>query len=180
MAGGTLASNLLAHQVALLRYLRARGAGDEAEDLLQELWLKIEATGHAGVEDELAYLYRMAHNLMIDRHRGAMRRRRREMDFQDGVSWNEAPSAERTLIARDELGRIERTLRGLGERTDYIFRRHRIDNVAQRDIAVELGISLSAVEKHLQKAYRVMGTRAAGRRNGGDDKMTEETADGRR
>jgi len=42
----------------------------------------------------------------------------------------------------------------LGERTDLIFRRFRLDGVSQQIIGEELGISRSAVEKHLQKAYR--------------------------
>jgi RNA polymerase sigma-70 factor (ECF subfamily) len=43
-----------------------------------------------------------------------------------------------------------------GERTDHIFRRHRVEGASQKEIAKELGISLSAVEKHLQKAYRAL------------------------
>ncbi|HEY0324811.1 MAG TPA: RNA polymerase subunit sigma-70, partial [Allosphingosinicella sp.] len=36
MAGGGLEAVFLTHRAALLRFLRARGAGDAAEDLLQE------------------------------------------------------------------------------------------------------------------------------------------------
>ena len=60
------------------------------------------------------------------------------------------------LIAREQLAEAEAALRDLGERTDLVFRRFRIEGVSQRDIADELGISLSAVEKHLQKAYRAL------------------------
>jgi RNA polymerase sigma-70 factor (ECF subfamily) len=147
----------LEHRPQLLRYLRARGAADEAEDLLQDLWIRAASADRGHVEDELAYLYRMAHNLMIDRRRAAARRERREVDYQNGFDPDEPPSAERALVARDQLDRLERTLRGLGERTDRVFRRHRVEGVPQRGIAEELGISLSAVEKHLQKAYRAIG-----------------------
>ena len=34
--------------------------------------------------------------------------------------------------------------------------RYRIDGIPQREIAGEIGISLSAVEKHLQRAYRTV------------------------
>ena len=33
----------LAHRTHLLRFLRARGAGDASEDLLQELWFRLAA-----------------------------------------------------------------------------------------------------------------------------------------
>ncbi len=65
-----------------------------------------------------------------------------------------APSAERALIARDYLRRVEKRIDALPERTAYAFRAVRIEGRAQKDIAAELGISLSAVEKHLQRAYR--------------------------
>jgi DNA-directed RNA polymerase specialized sigma24 family protein len=44
----------------------------------------------------------------------------------------------------------------LGDRTDLVFRRYRVEGRSQKEIAAELGISLSAVEKHLQKAYRAL------------------------
>ena len=161
MAEGPLAELFLAKRGLLLRYLRARGATDDAEDLLQELWLKLRAVDTDRIEDGLAYLYRMAHNLMLDRCRAAARRKQREEGYHrdaragDGDA-DDAPAAERTLLARERLRHIDRTLAALGARTDFIFRRYRVEGVAQRDIAAELGITVSAVEKHLQKAYRVV------------------------
>lgn len=42
------------------------------------------------------------------------------------------------------------------ERTAFTFRAVRIDGTPQKDIALQLGISVSAVEKHLQRAYRAV------------------------
>jgi RNA polymerase sigma-70 factor (ECF subfamily) len=165
LAGGVLAPAFEAHRAQLLRYLRARGAGEESEDCLQELWLRAALGNQGAVDDPLAYLYRMAHNLMLDRLRADSRRTRRETAYHSDVHGNgeadKSPTAEDALLARERLRAIERVLAGLGSRTDHIFRRHRIDEIAQRDIAAELGITLSAVEKHLQKAYRAI---AAARR----------------
>ncbi|HLY87729.1 MAG TPA: RNA polymerase sigma factor [Acetobacteraceae bacterium] len=178
MAGGPLAEMFMAHRRALLRYLRARGAGDEAEDLLQELWIKLGAgTEDAAINDLLAYLYRMAHNLMLDRRRSTVRRRLREQAYQDDVREpagiaDPAAGAERTLLARDRLRYIDRALSALGTRADSIFRRHRVEGVPQRQIAEELGITLSAVEKHLQRAYRAV---AAAQRSYGEDGQTDPT-----
>jgi RNA polymerase sigma-70 factor (ECF subfamily) len=151
----------LANKDALLRFLRARGGGEEAEDLLQEVWIKLSAMPGAPVADPLAYLYRMANNLMLDRHRAEHRRLRRERDWSDAASAStilaqEAADGERLLLARDRVRRIEATLSAMGERTETIFRRFRLDGVSQQEIARESGISLSAVEKHLQKAYRTL------------------------
>jgi RNA polymerase sigma factor (sigma-70 family) len=160
MTTGGLEAVFLENRAALLRFLRARGAGDGAEDLLQEMWIKAAAGASGPVADPLAYLYRAANNLMLDKRRAELRGQRRDQDWHDvsggelGVS--DAPSGERVLIAREQLDAAEAALKALGERTDHVFRRFRIEGVSQRAIADELGISLSAVEKHLQKAYRAL------------------------
>jgi len=167
----SLSDEFVSMRDTLARYLRSRGAGDQAEDLLQELWMKIAALStESEVSDPSSYLFRMAHNLMLDRRRTEVRRSARERDYvaqgeggPDGV--DPAPTPERMLDARTSLEAIQRVLRGLGERTDYIFRRHRIDGIGQREIAAELGITLSAVEKHLQKAYKAVH---AAQREGGE------------
>lgn len=66
---------------------------------------------------------------------------------------DEAPSVETMLIAREQLAILQRVLDGLPERTSLIFRRFRVDLEPQRRIADDLGISVSAVEKHLSRAY---------------------------
>ena len=151
----------LAHRDVLLRFLRARGAADAAEDLLQELWVRVREANVGPIAEPLSYLYRTANNLMLDRRRSALRSARRDTEWGDlaGTGPNavsDTPSGERVLIAREQLRAAEEALQSLGERTAAIFRRYRIDGVSQRDIAAEQGISLSAVEKHLQKAYRAM------------------------
>ena len=55
-----------------------------------------------------------------------------------------------------QLAILQRILDGLPERTRIIFRRFRIDGEPQRVIAGELGISISAVEKHLARAYQAI------------------------
>ena len=184
MAGSVLAQAFMANQAPLLRYLRARGAGEEAEDCLQELWIRAEAGVGQAVADPLAYLYRMAHNLMLDRHRTAYRRQNREQSYRrdvhgDDGDADDAPAAERILIGRERLRQVDRVLAGLGRRTEYIFRRHRIDEIGQRDVAAELGITLSAVEKHLQKAYRAVAAAQRAITEGGDPAAVREPADGR-
>jgi RNA polymerase sigma factor (sigma-70 family) len=160
MSDSGLEAVFLNNRAALLRFLRARGAADGADDLLQEMWIKAAAGASGPIADPLAYLYRAANNLMLDRRRAELRAQRRDQDWHDvsdgelGIS--EAPSGERMLIAREQLAAAEAALKELGERTDFVFRRYRVEGVTQQAIADELGISLSAVEKHLQKAYRAL------------------------
>lgn len=146
---------------ALQRFVAARGAAADAEDLLQDMWMKVTAAQPGPITDPAAYLYRMADNLILDRWRSDIRRQRRDDQWTDAVGgtridMSEQPSAERVLLARERLRIVERTLSDLGERTSAIFRAFRVEGISQRDIAQSTGISLSAVEKHLQKAYRAL------------------------
>ena len=70
----------LANREAVLRFLRARGAGDEAEDILQDVWLRIARSRSGPVAAPMAYLYRTANSVMIDRYRAARQARRHEQD----------------------------------------------------------------------------------------------------
>jgi RNA polymerase sigma factor (sigma-70 family) len=149
------------HRDALLRFLRARGAGAQAEDLVQEVWLRASVQSSGPIANPRSYLFRVAHNLMIDIHRADGQRQQRERLWSDGQGLSgdgpsDEPSAERSLIARGMLERATQLIEELGEPTTTIFRRFRIDGVAQKIIARDLSVSLATVEKHLQKAYRAM------------------------
>lgn len=163
-AAARLDAEFLRNRAKIARYLSARGAGESVEDLLQELWFKVAAIStDADVTDPTSYLFRMAHNLMLDRHRTERRRADRDHHYHGvsdltGAGHDPSPAPDRALIAKQQLAEVERVLKSLGPRTDFIFRRHRVEEVPQREIAAELGITVSAVEKHLQKAYRAVRT----------------------
>lgn len=160
MATG-LSAIFFENRAALLRFLRARGAGEDAEDLLQDMWMKLEAKDLGPVADPLPYLYRMANNLMLDRYRSTTRRERREQDWAEGAGGvmadplDNLPVDDRMVLA-ERLERARSVLSDLGPRVELVFRRFRIEGVGQRLIAEELGVSLTTVEKDLQKAYRAM------------------------
>lgn len=160
LSTGGLEAIYLAHRPELLRFLRARGAGDAAEDLVQELWLKASAGVTGPIQEPLSYLYRAANNLIIDRARAEASAAQRGRDWTDVTAGlteaSQAPSAERALLAREQLTQAQRTLAALGDRTEQIFRRFRVDGVPQKRIAAEYGISINTVEKHLQRAYRAL------------------------
>lgn len=156
MSGSGLEAVFAANRPVLLRFLRARGAGDGAEDLVQEVWIKAATSATGPIADPLAYLFRIANNLLLDRRRSELRTARRDHSWSEEGGIEPDVPAERVLIGREELAEVDAVLRALGERTDRVFRHYRVEGVSQRDIAAREGISLSAVEKHLQKAYRAL------------------------
>lgn len=152
-----LARVLIDERARLLRFLAARGAGDEAEDVLQDLWQRIVTAPQQPIADPISYLFRAAENLMRDRRRSTVTRARRQFDWHDAsIGQDEAPVGERALIARQRLAEAEAVLAAQGSRVSQVFRRYRLDGIGQAEIARELGVSLSSIEKDLQKAYRAL------------------------
>lgn len=151
---------LIAEREPLLRFLRARGAGDAAEDILQDLWLRLSGLDAGPIADPRGYLFRAANNVMHDRYRSAHRSRQRDAEWLEVNAGpgeaSDAPLPDKGLIARAALADAEAALRSEGERVLQILRLFRIEGMGQRQIAQDLGLSLSAVEKDLQKAYRAL------------------------
>ena len=160
MSSTGLEAVFLSNRARLLGFLRAQGAGETAEDLLQELWVKLSAAPTGPIAQPLSYLYRAANNLMLDRYRSQQQAVKRDRDWSDAATTvagqSDEPSSERRLIAREQLRLAQAALDALGERPAAIFRRHRVDGVGQREIATEFGVSLSTVESDLRRAYRAM------------------------
>jgi RNA polymerase sigma-70 factor (ECF subfamily) len=147
----------------LLRLLAARlGNRDDAEDALQDMWLRIDQLSDQPVAQPAAFLYRVAANLATDRRIAAGRRGAREAGWLDvQPDADEHPDAERALIARDQWREVEGALADMPERMATALHLFRIEELSQREIAGHLGISVSGVEKLLQRAYRKIHDRLA-------------------
>src|SRR5688500_13946987 len=140
---------------ALLRYLRAHGAGDAAEDLLQELWLKVAGSPPGPIASPRSYLFRAATNWMIDRRRPEPQSQRCEIEWSGpsdrlpDAAAND-PGPDRALDARRRLALVEAELAKLPARALAVFRQHRIDGLTQRQIAAAMGLSASTIESDLR------------------------------
>lgn len=147
----------------LLRLLTARtGSREEAEDVLQDMWLRIDRLATGPVAQPAALLFRIAANLATDHRIAARRRGARDHGWQAvQPGADEVPDAERVLAARSELALVERAIADMPERMATALRLFRLDGVPQRAIADQLGISISGVEKLLQRAYRLIRERLA-------------------
>lgn len=75
-----------------------------------------------------------------------------EVAIEDVILVGTAPGAEALLLGRERLARMSAGLDRLPERTRSIFLAHRLDGRNYTDIGRELGISSTAVEKHVSKA----------------------------
>ena len=146
--------------------LFSRRTGDMgvAEDVIQELYLRLDAVAEEGrIDNPLAFLLRMANNLYLNRVRSSTSERRRERAWHDagreaaveGVEpAADEPTPEAQVSSRQQLLLLVSTLKELPDKTQDIFRLHKIDGLSQAEVAKRLEISISSVEKHLSSALR--------------------------
>jgi RNA polymerase sigma-70 factor (ECF subfamily) len=176
MTESGLRAIFLAERPMFRRLLVARlGSAEEAEDVLQEVWLKIDQASRP-VAEPVGYLYRMAANLATDRRRSMMRREMREADWADAH-----PEAaghydmERALMARERLAQVEAALATMPPRVATAFRLYRFEELPQKQIAAHMDISVSRVEQLLHDAYRRLHLRIGG----GDHAPPRRLSDGK-
>jgi RNA polymerase sigma-70 factor (ECF subfamily) len=141
-------------QALLRRLRRVTRDNDQAEDLLQAAYVRLaEASRRNVVVNEAGFLVHTASNLAIDGARRARTRAEvangmdRLVELSDGQ-----PLQDEVLLARERLSRVRSALARLPGRTRDVFLMHRFAKLKYRDIAARLGISVSAVEKHIAKA----------------------------
>ena len=125
-----------------------------AHDLAQELYLKVSALEtRLEVTHARAYLFRMAANLVIDHQRREQRQGSLLAEVESLLSGSAGGiSPERQVMAQEELRDLIAAVEQLPPATRRVFKRNRFDGRTQREIAEELGISQTAVEKHIRKA----------------------------
>jgi RNA polymerase sigma-70 factor (ECF subfamily) len=129
---------------------------DEVEDLVQEVFARIVSRDSVERIDHLgAYILRTAGNILADR---ARRRSSRHSDSHIAFDPERHGGAdidpERTLSGKEELHLATAALLSLPERTRTIFILRRLEGYRMSEIAAHVGISVSAVEKHMLRAIR--------------------------
>ncbi|MET0360494.1 MAG: RNA polymerase sigma factor [Sphingobium sp.] len=137
---------------------RLRNAAD-VDDAVQDVWVRAQRhLGGGGVNDVRSYLFRSAHSVMVDRARRAEVRHEGRQDAFDEEMPHlvEEITPERVLQGKDRLQRVVERMREMPERTRDIFLLHRFEGVSYGEIARTMGISISAVEKHIMKALRML------------------------
>ena len=156
-----LESLLVEHRSDLLRFLAARsGSADGAEDLWQELWIKIKSVPSGPIANGRSYLFRMANNLVLDRARARTRQVARDGKWlsRDGTTSTEhidpAPIADAELLKNEETALVHEAIEALPARAKRALMLYRFEGQGQAEIAAMMGISRSGVEKHLAVAMR--------------------------
>lgn len=130
---------------------RTRNA-DLAEDLGQEVWLRIARQPLGRIGDLRAYLFRTARTVLADFGRG--QGRGRDQDELDEDIQDEAPDAERRLLDVEALDRLQAAVDDLPlvQRRALIWARQ--EGLTLREIGKRLGVSESMACRYLADALK--------------------------
>jgi RNA polymerase sigma factor (sigma-70 family) len=146
-------SIFIKHRGPLLNYAtRLVGSRAEAEDLVQEAWLRLDAAaGERAVQEPLGYLYRIIRNLAFDQSRSAGRERQWQKEGEASVEavLGLKPSAtpENIVLHKDQMRLLMAALDELPKRTRVAFGMHRLGGYKLREIAAFLDISIPLAQK---------------------------------
>ena len=151
--------HVVPHEPALRAWLARRpAAGLEVDDIVQETYALLAGLkGVEHIDSPRAYAFRTAQSLI---QRAARRTRIATIEpFADIEELNreaDEPSPERHASARQELRQLSQRIAELPAKCRQAFTLRRVEGLSQRDVAGQMGISETAVEKHIGRALRAL------------------------
>ncbi len=150
----SLAGAIERHRLEVSRFLRGRvGCADTAADLYQSIAENLlRRNPDPPIENVRAFLFRAARNAASNQQRADRTRARFDVLAVPLLDESDDRSPERIAEAREAMVRVSQGLKELPVMTRRVFTLYRIHGARQKDIAAQLGVSVSTVEKHVSKA----------------------------
>ena len=152
---------MLDYGPALRRYFGRKVGADEVEDLLQDVFVKMQGRGAGAKENPEnieGYLFRTAANVLVTHFRRRAAQGWNRLDpleeFPDPL---DDLSPERVLIGRQAVDRVASALQELPPRARQAFLLHRFEELTYPVIAARMGISVKAVEALITRAMHRLG-----------------------
>ena len=148
--GDDLGAWMLQHGPALRRYFMRRANSADADDLVQDVFVRLQAReSGAAIENVEGYLFRTAANVLARRYQQGRWR------WGSQVPLEHVPElAERILMGKQTLERVLRSMDDLPPRAAQAFLLFRFEHLSQEAVAKRMGVSTKAVQKFLHRAVR--------------------------
>jgi RNA polymerase sigma factor (sigma-70 family) len=129
----------------------------EIDDIVQETYVRLcQVASSESIKHPKSYLFQTARNLALDSVRRADNRLTEPLETaQEG--WSTAPTSDDVLdriISNEEFGQFCEAVRHLPPQARRVFLLKKVYGYSQREIAAELGLAESTVEKHVALAIR--------------------------
>ncbi len=156
---GWFVGEVLPLEAVLLQFLRkSYPNAAEVEDIRQDVYIRIFESARRQIpKPTKPLLFKIAHDLLVDRAR------RQQIVSIETIENLEAlnlaidePGPDRTVIAREELRRLQLALNKLPKRFRQAVIMRKVEGLSPREIGVRLGIAEKTVEKHLTEGVRAL------------------------
>jgi len=144
------------HEVALRSYLRSRFPSVEADDVVQESYLRLlKVRARGGVESVKAYVFTIARNTAL----AVFRRRKFISDvpvnnLPDWCILDESPDAAAMANTHQQFMLAEEAIEQLPARCRAVITLAAFEQLSPRDIAQRLGIAESTVYVQLARGFK--------------------------
>jgi RNA polymerase sigma-70 factor (ECF subfamily) len=156
-----LAVHVLPFEPGLRAWLARRRVVDlEVDDIVQETYAvlaELETVAH--IRNPRTYLYTVAQSIILRhlRHERVVSIEAMADIDRLGI-YSEEPSPEEAVSHFQELRSIASIIAALPDRCREAFTLRRIHGLAQRDVALKMGVSEGTVEKHIGRAIKLLMT----------------------
>ena len=167
LSNDPLIAAYMSRRANLVRFFAARtGSVPMAEDLAQELYLKLMSREATAADNPIALLYKIATNLMLDRQRGEARGAARDAAWRrvahsavGGQDVAGEPPADDVVASRQRLRQLVSALDDLPPQMQRAFRLHKLEGLSHAETARAMGLSVKSIEKHISAALKSLTAR---------------------
>ena len=159
--GELLETLVTSQRSALVRFLsRKLGSVDDAHEIAQDAFMRLHRLEHADdLDNARAYLFQVASNMATDQLRRRKLHARYLADegarLQDETEHQDPGTPEDLVAARQQLGLVYRAIESLPLRCRQALMLHRVRGLSYAEIAREMGVSVSSVEKYILEALKL-------------------------
>lgn len=128
---------------------------DRVDDLAQEVYVRLARAPELTTSGEIkAYTYRIAANLVNDFWREGQRRPADNYPSDDEVFERPTAELEKQISNTETISKIQTAIDQLPDQAKRIFWLNRYEGMTYSEIAKELDVSVSWVEKNMMKAIK--------------------------
>lgn len=122
----------------------------EADDLLQETWLRIHRVRHTYRPEEpaLAWFYAIARHVRVDHYRKAIRTTAREDTLEEGVGMTN------TTAAQTEALGLEALLAPLSSGEREVVQMLKVEGLSLEEVARATSATVGSVKQKAHRAYK--------------------------
>jgi len=129
----------------------------EAEDLLQECWMRIHRSRHTyrPAEPLLPWIFAVARHTRLDGYRRRRRRQSKEIPISDVPEMSASPGRSAVI----EISDLRRMLEGLPENQREVILMLKVSGMSLEEVARATSSTVGAIKQRAHRAYRELRAR---------------------